>query len=209
MPDCSSASSGASSARRSVRPVEENGSTATKSTVPAMVVFRPSIGKRVTVRIPDSPAVTFAQLSVLPAPSEATMPMPVTTTIGLPNLSRGAVMFPSPAEPSWSRDRLDERHAFAAPVSGANDYNLARRARHFNLEPGGIIGRKQRSPRKRQRRQGYSKRELGLHGVTEHGPGGPHRELRMPFKERSFLGGHRLGAGGAGDDGAITFQLAE
>ena len=66
----------------------------TKSTVPAMVVFRPSIGKRVTVRMPDSPAVSFAQLSALPAPSEVTMPMPVTTTIGLPNLSRGAAMIP-------------------------------------------------------------------------------------------------------------------
>ena len=46
MPDCSSASSVAISASRSVRPVEENGSTGTKSTVPAIVVFRPSIGKR-------------------------------------------------------------------------------------------------------------------------------------------------------------------
>ena len=66
----------------------------TKSTVPAIVVFRPSIGKRVTVRMPDSPAVSFAQLSFLPAPSEVTTPMPVTTTIGLPNLSRGAAMIP-------------------------------------------------------------------------------------------------------------------
>ena len=90
----SSASSVAISASRSVRPVEENGSTVTKSTVPAIVVFRPSIGKRVMVRMPDSPAVSFAQLSALPAPSDVTTPMPVTTTIGLPNLSRGAVMFP-------------------------------------------------------------------------------------------------------------------
>ena len=70
----------------------------TKSTVPAIVDFRPSIGKRVTVRIPDSPAVSFVQLSALPAPSEVMTPMPVTTTIGLPNLSRGAVMI-SPSIP--------------------------------------------------------------------------------------------------------------
>ena len=62
--------------------------------VPAIVVFRPSIGKRVKVRMPDLPAVSFAQLSVLPLPSEVTTPMPVTTTTGLPNLSRGALMFP-------------------------------------------------------------------------------------------------------------------
>src|SRR5260221_13974890 len=136
MSDCSSASSVAISASRSVRPVDENGSTATKSTVPAIVVFKPSIGKRVTVRIPDSPAVSFAQLSALPAPSEVTMPMPVATTIGLPNLSRGAVMFSPPINTPktlLSLDRLDEGHAFAPPVTGPNHYNLGRRFGHFNL----------------------------------------------------------------------------
>ena len=82
------------SASRSVNPVEVTGSTLTKSTVPAMVDFRPSIGKRVTVRMPDLPAVSLRQLSALPAPSDVTTPMPVTTTIGLPNLSRGADMVP-------------------------------------------------------------------------------------------------------------------
>ncbi len=80
------------SASFSLSPVEEKGSTETKSTVPAIVVFRPSIGKRVTVRIPDSPAVSLVQLSTLPAPSDVTTPIPVTTTIGRPNVSRGAVM---------------------------------------------------------------------------------------------------------------------
>ena len=94
MAACSSASSVASLASCSVSPVEETGSTLTKSTVPAIVDFRPSIGKRVTVRMPDSPAVSLVQLSFLPAPSDVTTPMPVTTTIGLPNLSRGADMFP-------------------------------------------------------------------------------------------------------------------
>jgi hypothetical protein len=82
------------SAIRSDSRVEEKGSTVTKSTVPAIVVFRPSIGNRVMVRMPDSPATSLVQLSVLPAPSEVTMPMPVTTTVGRPNLSCGAVMFP-------------------------------------------------------------------------------------------------------------------
>jgi len=65
-----------------------------------MVDFKPSTGKRVTVRMPDSPAVSLAQLSPLPAPSEVTMPMPVTTTIGLPNLSRGAVVMIYPINPA-------------------------------------------------------------------------------------------------------------
>ena len=79
------------------------------------------------VRMPDSPAVSFAQLSVLPAPSEVTMPMPVMTTIGLPSLSRGAVMFSPPVKtPKTPRslDRLDEGHAFAAPVTRPDHYNL-------------------------------------------------------------------------------------
>ena len=77
------------------RSVEEKGSTGTKSIDPAIVVFKPSVGKRVMVRIPDSPAVSFFQLSALPAPSEVTTPMPVMTTIGLPDLSRVAViLFP-------------------------------------------------------------------------------------------------------------------
>ena len=101
-----------------MRPVDERGSTATKSTVPAIVVFKPSIGNRVMVRMPDSPTVSFAQLSVLPAPSEVTMPMPVTTTTGLPSLSRGPVMFSAPIKsPKTPRslDRLDEARPSPRP----------------------------------------------------------------------------------------------
>ena len=94
MPDWAMASSVASSPSRSERSVDENGSTGMKSIVPAIVVFSPSVGKRVMVRMPDSPAVSFFQLSALPAPSEVTTPMPVTTTIGLPNLSCVVAMFP-------------------------------------------------------------------------------------------------------------------
>src|SRR5215475_2586510 len=59
-----------------------------KSTVPATLVLRPSVPNRVIWRIPDSPAVRRRQLSDLPAPSEVTRPLPVTTTIGRPALSR-------------------------------------------------------------------------------------------------------------------------
>src|SRR5713226_6085331 len=124
MPDCSIASSVAISASRSVRPVDEAGSTVTKSTVPAIVDFKPSIGNRVTVRMPDSPAVSFAQLSSLPAPSEVTTPMPVTTTIGLPNLSRAAVMLSPQVQ---LLDRLDQGHALTPPVPGPDHHNLGRR----------------------------------------------------------------------------------
>src|SRR5215813_13586654 len=59
-----------------------------KSTVPATLVLRPSVPNRVIARIPDSPAVRRCQLSTLPAPSEVTRPLPVTTEIGRPALSR-------------------------------------------------------------------------------------------------------------------------
>src|SRR6476619_8038724 len=55
--------------------------------VPAMRVFKASVAKRVIGRMPDSPAVSLAQLSVLPAPSEVMTPSPVTTTVGRPCLS--------------------------------------------------------------------------------------------------------------------------
>src|SRR5205085_484840 len=109
--------------------------------------FRPSIGKRVMVRMPDSPAVSFAQLSSLPAPSDVTMPMPVTTTMGLPNLSRDAAMVPRPA--LCLVDRLDQSHALATPVAGPDDDNLGRRLGHFNLESRRIVGRKQLAARDR------------------------------------------------------------
>jgi hypothetical protein len=60
------------------------GSTGTKSIVPAMRVFKPSVAKRVMAWMPDSPAVSLRQLSAVPMPSEVTAPMPVTTTIGRP-----------------------------------------------------------------------------------------------------------------------------
>ncbi len=40
---------------------------------------------------------------------------------------------------------LDQGHALALPVTGPDDCNLGRRPRHFNLQPGGIVGREHRS----------------------------------------------------------------
>jgi hypothetical protein len=47
--------------------------------------------------MPDSPAVSFFQLSALPAPSEVMTPMPVTTTTGRPFWSREDVMLEPPS----------------------------------------------------------------------------------------------------------------
>jgi hypothetical protein len=84
----SMASSATIDAMRSPSSVEQNGSTGTKSTLPAIVVLRPSLAKRVMRWMPDSPAVSLAQLSAFPAPSEVMTPLPVTTTTGRPLLPR-------------------------------------------------------------------------------------------------------------------------
>jgi hypothetical protein len=75
---CVMASSATRSASRSASVVEQNGSTGTKSTVPAMVVRSASVGNRLMRRMPDCPAVSLRQLSAMPVPSEVTTPMPVT-----------------------------------------------------------------------------------------------------------------------------------
>src|SRR5262249_11047336 len=101
-----------------------------------MVVRRPVVSNRVMRRMPLSPAVSFVQFSSLPVPSEVTMPMPVTTTMGRPALSRVAMpRIPVPSPP------FDESHTLATPVSDAGDrhlrHQLARRpgiARSRGLE---------------------------------------------------------------------------
>ena len=94
------------SERRTRSWVTPAGATGLDGTVPAIVVFRPSIGKRVMVRMPDSPATSLLQFSALPAPSEVTMPIPVTTTMGRPNLSRTLILSPV-AYPSAAPRSLD------------------------------------------------------------------------------------------------------
>src|SRR5262249_28608056 len=154
------------------------------------VVFSPSIGKRVMVRMPDSPATSLVQLSALPAPSEVTTPMPVTTTIGRPNLSRVAVMMSPVAW--WSGNavlfnRFDQGHAFAAVMSSPNHHNLGGRAFHFNLDAGGIACRKQGAAGDRQCGQREAERELRLHGVAETRAAGAHRHVLVLGQEGTFF----------------------
>src|SRR5258705_12452031 len=114
-------------AMRSPSSVEQNGSTGTKSTVPAIVVLRPSLAKRVMRWMPDSPAVSLAQLSPLPAPSEVITPMPVTTTTGCP--------FLPDAMQASSADRLDKRHALSAPVADGGHRDAPKRAFILPFDP--------------------------------------------------------------------------
>src|SRR5262245_3891873 len=135
MSACPTAPPRAMTPRRSPSSVEQNGSTGTKSIAPAMVVFNPSVGKRRIGLMPDIPAVSFCQFSALPAPSDVTTPMPVTTTSGRPALSCVDSMFLP------SRQRFDQRHAFAAPVTDAGHDHLPQRAVHCNLTLDRIGGR--------------------------------------------------------------------
>ncbi len=93
------ASSAASKAINSHRLAEEGSVTGRKSTAPAIVVRSPASGKRLIRRMPDWPAVSRAQLSSNPWPSEVSTPMPVTTTTGRPWLSKSRAILTLPAMP--------------------------------------------------------------------------------------------------------------
>jgi hypothetical protein len=75
------------SARRSAISGADLGAFGRKSIVPAILVLRPSVQKRLMVWIPDSPAMSRFQFSVFPTPSEVMSPLPVMTTNGRPYLS--------------------------------------------------------------------------------------------------------------------------
>jgi hypothetical protein len=74
MPDCAIASLGRRRPRFSVSEGAENGSTAKEIDRPATRFFRLSSAKRGDAVMPDSPAVSRAQLSAFAAPSEVTTP---------------------------------------------------------------------------------------------------------------------------------------
>src|SRR5215510_1732722 len=122
-----------------------------------MRVFSPSVAKRVMVLMPDLPAVSLVQLSVLPAPSEVTTPRPVTTTCGRPDLSLPVAIFRSP-----STIPLDQREAFAPPVANASYYDLHQIACHWPLDPGRVTRRKQTTMTKRDGSQRDIHSELRL-----------------------------------------------
>src|SRR5215467_13076679 len=92
-----------------------------KSTVPATLVLRPSVPNRVIARIPDSPAVRRCQLSTLPAPSEVTRPLPVTTAIGRPALSRMLPMCSPASLLRCDRAGLYTRRAVDTPSRRSGD----------------------------------------------------------------------------------------
>src|SRR5262249_16484456 len=121
-PDSAMASSAAMSAIRSESSGADSGAAGTKSTQPAKRVFMPSVAKRLIVLMPDLPAVRYFQLSALPAPSEVTTPIPVTTTIGRPALSwlDGIAILPS--------GRFDQRQTFTTPVTDGRDHRLLKRS---------------------------------------------------------------------------------
>src|SRR6266508_5713458 len=197
MPASAIASSATISAMRSASSVEQNGSTGTKSTVPAIVVLRLSFGKRVMRRMPDSPAVSFAQLSALPAPSEVMTPMPVTTTTGRPLLSReDAICFKPP-----SPHRLDQRHALAAPVADGGDGDLVERTLIRLFDPGGVRRRKQLFATDRERGKRNIQGKLRLEAVAERAAGRAHRHAGQALKPGTLLGGCGFGAGRPRDHG--------
>src|SRR5205814_981474 len=111
------ASSLAISARRLPSVAGQNGSTSTKSTVPAIVVRNASVAKRLILRIPDCPELALRQLSALPIPSDVTIPIPVTAT-GMPALLRADVIsFPltAPARPGPCPRLANDRRSLRRP----------------------------------------------------------------------------------------------
>src|ERR1700694_4682995 len=71
--------------------------------------------------MPDSPAVNFFQLSVLPVPSGVIMPMPVIATTGRPALSRRAPF----AIVVASINPFNKRETLAPPMADARHQRLA------------------------------------------------------------------------------------
>src|SRR5262245_56255536 len=142
--------------------------------VPAMRVFRPSVGKRLMVLMPDSPAVSFAQLSTLPAPNEVTTPRPVTTTSGRPDLSLPVAIFRSP-----SANAFDQRETFASPVPNTRYDNLCQIPGHWLLQTGQVTGRKQTTTTKRHGSQCDIHGELRLQSMAEICSGPAHGKIGM------------------------------
>ena len=105
-----------------------------------MVVRSPSVAKREMRLMPETPPLSFAQLSVFPTPSEVTTPIPVTAMMGRPFLSRVAVAMEFPFSLSvdpinLSVDPFDQRKPLAAPIAHAGDDDLGKLGRTSSLVP--------------------------------------------------------------------------
>src|ERR1700761_3443902 len=94
-------------------------------------------------------------------------------------------------------------------MAGSDHYDLGRRPLHFNLDAGGIAGRKQRAARERKRGNAEAEPELSVHIVSEARAGRAHGVTGMLAKESPFFGGCWLTAGCASEDGAVAPDLAE
>src|SRR5215467_244222 len=195
IPAWSIASSATVAAMRSPSSVEQNGSTGMKSTVPAIVVLRPSLAKRVMRWTPDSPAMSLAQLSVLPAPSEVIRPMPVTTTTGCPFL-------PDVMQTS-SANRFDKRHALAAPVADGGHRDSSERAFILPFDSRGVHRREQLFASERDRGKRNVHGKLRLEPVSQQAARCPHPHARQRLEPRALLVRRRLRAGCTGDYGKV------
>ena len=174
MPDCAIASSAARSASRSrqlrrataARPARNRPCRRCGS-------CRPSVGKRVMRWMPDLPAVSLAQLSALPAPSEVTTPMPVTTTIGRPALSvmrRHAALL----QPTASTSARPSPRQWPTPVTTT----CFSGAVHRPLDARVVGRRKQTTTADARARPARIHRKLRLEPMTEIGAGGAHGKSR-------------------------------
>src|SRR6516164_6891634 len=152
--------------------------------------------------MPDFPALSLAQLSVLPMPSEVTTPIPVMAITGRPALSRCALavgllaaMMPLSIHP------VEQRQTFAAPIAhtGDNDLAQARRAR------AGIA----RSSRGEQfavvddgAANSQIRHELGVDAMADIGAGIADREPNF-LKHRKLGRGRWFKPGGAGNNRTV------
>src|ERR1700744_4698293 len=185
-----------------------------------MVVRKPSMAKRETRRMPETPPVSFAQLSAAPTPSEVTTPIPVTATMGRPFLSCVALVMRFPfcsvqaryAKPEagfrgrscsakHSLHAFNQRQTLAAPIADPGHDHLRQVRWTFPEIP--------RSRRREQlamldRRAGNPDigNELGLHAMTDIRTGIANRKADLP--ERDLLGRRRgLEPRRAGNDGGV------
>ena len=151
------ASAAASVAMADDKSNAEYGSTPTHSTVPAMVVFRPSVGKRVIGLMPDRPAAIALQLSDLPTPRDVTSPMPVTTTTRRPLLSKLALPMACA-----SVHRRDEAEALAAPWAESGDEDSVGTRLARKLVAGAVERRIEDTLGNGQGRERHSDQEVGF-----------------------------------------------
>src|ERR1700728_4813879 len=175
-----------------------------------MVVRKPSVGKRETRRMPETPPVSLAQLSAVPTPSEVTTPIPVTATIGRPFLSCVALVMRLSPKVDQSMIRkggscskrslhaLHQRETLAAPVADGGDDHL-RQVRRTRSEIPRARRREQLAMLDRRAGDPNVGHKLRLDAMTDIRTGIANRKADL--LERDLFGrGRRLEPRCAGDD---------